>query len=75
MTHTSIFQLCRFNGELLPVEQAKISVFSQAFFSSFGVYEAIKVDEAAPFTCKTTCAACTNRPTGWICRWSHRRPR
>lgn len=49
MTHSSIFNYAVFNGKLLPVNEAKISIFNQAFFSSFGVYETVKVDQGRPF--------------------------
>jgi branched-subunit amino acid aminotransferase/4-amino-4-deoxychorismate lyase len=38
-----------FNGALLPIDQANISIFNQALFSSFGVYETVKVDRGHPF--------------------------
>jgi branched-subunit amino acid aminotransferase/4-amino-4-deoxychorismate lyase len=44
-----IFDYAILNGQLWPVGQAKISVFNQAFFSSFGVYETVKVDRGRPF--------------------------
>ncbi len=44
-----IFDYAIFNGKLLPINQAKISVFNNAFFTSFGVYETIKVDGGCPF--------------------------
>jgi branched-chain amino acid aminotransferase len=37
------------NGRLIPREQATISVFNQALFSSFGVYESIEVDAGVLF--------------------------
>jgi len=46
---STIFNFAIFNGELLPIDQAKISIFNQAFFSSFGVYETVKVDQGRPF--------------------------
>lgn len=44
-----IFNYAIFNGDLLPVNEAKISIFNQAFFSSFGVYETVKIDNGRPF--------------------------
>lgn len=44
-----IFDYAIFNGTLLPLAQAQISVFNQAFFSSFGVYETVKIDRGRPF--------------------------
>jgi branched-subunit amino acid aminotransferase/4-amino-4-deoxychorismate lyase len=49
MTQSTIFNYAIFNGKLMPVDQATISIFNQAFFSSFGVYEAVKVDAGRPF--------------------------
>jgi branched-chain amino acid aminotransferase len=37
------------NGRLLPSEQAHISVYNQALFTSFGVYESIQVDNGVSF--------------------------
>ncbi len=47
-----IFNYAIFNGQLLPNTQAKISIFDDAFFSSFGVYESVKVDHGQPFYLK-----------------------
>ncbi len=44
-----IFDYAVVNGRLLPFDQAQISLFHQAVFSSFGVYEAVKVDRGRPF--------------------------
>jgi branched-subunit amino acid aminotransferase/4-amino-4-deoxychorismate lyase len=44
-----IFNYAIFNGELLPVDQARISVFNPAILSGFGVYETVKVDQGRPF--------------------------
>ncbi len=44
-----IFNYAILNGELLPVDQAQISIFNPAVFASFGVYEAVKVDQGRPF--------------------------
>lgn len=49
MSRSNIFDFAIFNGQLLPVNEAKVSIFNQAFFSSFGVYESIKVDQGRPF--------------------------
>jgi D-alanine transaminase len=46
---TMIFDFAILNGELLPVEQARIPISNRALFSSFGVYETIKVDQGCPF--------------------------
>lgn len=40
------------NGERMPAEQAKISLFNTAFLSSYGVYETVKVDQGRPFYLK-----------------------
>lgn len=44
-----IFDYAVLNGQLMPVDQAQISIFNKAFFFSFGVYEAVKVDRGQPF--------------------------
>ncbi|MCL4297916.1 MAG: aminotransferase class IV [Anaerolineae bacterium] len=44
-----IFDYAVVNGQLLPLEQAQISLFNKAYFSSFGVYESVKVDQGRPF--------------------------
>lgn len=44
-----IFDYAVLNGQLMPLEQAKISLFNKAYFSSFGVYESVKVDQGRPF--------------------------
>jgi len=44
-----IFDHAIVNGKHLPLEQAQISIFDKAVFSSFGVYEAVKVDRGRPF--------------------------
>ena len=51
MSHlnSTIFNFVIFNGDCVPVHQANISVFNAAFFSSFGVYETVKVDRGRPF--------------------------
>ncbi|MCK6623973.1 MAG: aminotransferase class IV [Anaerolineae bacterium] len=45
----TIFNYAIVNGQLMPLEQAQISLFNKAYFSSFGVYESIKVDQGRPF--------------------------
>ncbi|MFN8453853.1 MAG: aminotransferase class IV [Anaerolineae bacterium] len=45
----SIFDYAVMNGALLRLEQAQISPFHKAYFSSFGVYETVKVDRGRPF--------------------------
>jgi branched-subunit amino acid aminotransferase/4-amino-4-deoxychorismate lyase len=37
------------NGRLRPADEAKVSLFSPALFSSFGVYESVEVVESVPF--------------------------
>jgi branched-chain amino acid aminotransferase len=37
------------NGRIQPAEEAKVSLFSPALFSSFGVYESVEVVEGVPF--------------------------
>lgn len=44
-----IFDYAVVNGQLMPLEQAQISLFNKAYFSSFGVYESVKVDQGRPF--------------------------
>jgi branched-subunit amino acid aminotransferase/4-amino-4-deoxychorismate lyase len=44
-----IFDYTVVNGQLMPLEQAQISLFNKAYFSSFGVYESVKVDQGRPF--------------------------
>lgn len=45
----TIFNYAIVNGQLMPFDQAQISLFNKAYFSSFGVYESIKVDQGRPF--------------------------
>ena len=40
------------NGRLRPADEATVSLFSPALFSSFGVYESIEVAEGVPFHLK-----------------------
>lgn len=44
-----IFDYAVVNGQLMPLAQAQISLFNKAYFSSFGVYEAVKVEHGRPF--------------------------
>jgi D-amino acid aminotransferase len=44
-----IFDHAIVNGDLVPTTQARISIFNKAIFSSFGVYEAIKIDRGQGF--------------------------
>ncbi len=44
-----IFNHAVVNGELMPLDQAQISLFNKAYFSSFGVYETVKVERGRPF--------------------------
>jgi branched-chain amino acid aminotransferase len=44
-----IFDYAVVNGQLMPLEQAQISLFNKAYFSSFGVYESVKVEHGRPF--------------------------
>jgi branched-subunit amino acid aminotransferase/4-amino-4-deoxychorismate lyase len=44
-----IFDYIILNGDLIPLEQAHISLFNPAYFSSFGVYETVKIDQGRPF--------------------------
>jgi len=44
-----IFDVAMINGQLLPIDQAKIPVNNQALFASFGVYETMKVVQGRPF--------------------------
>ncbi len=45
----TVFEYAVINGELLPLERAQISPFHKAYFSSFGIYETVKVDRGRPF--------------------------
>ncbi len=45
----SVFDYAVLNGALLPLEQVQVSLFHKAYFSSFGVYETVKVDRGRPF--------------------------
>ena len=44
-----IFDYAVINGKCTPIDQAQISIFNKALFSSFGVYETVKVDRGRPF--------------------------
>jgi len=44
-----IFDYAVINGKSMPFNQAQISIFNKALFSSFGVYETVKVDRGRPF--------------------------
>ena len=46
---TQIFNYAILNGGCIRQAEAQISLFDQALLSSFGVYEAIKVDQGRPF--------------------------
>lgn len=43
------FQYVILNGRMRPANEAKVSLFSPALFSSFGVYESVEVVEGVPF--------------------------
>jgi len=43
------FQYVILNGRMRPATEAKVSLFSPALFSSFGVYESVEVVESVPF--------------------------
>ncbi len=43
------FQYVILNGRMRPASEAKVSLFSPALFSSFGVYESVEVVEGVPF--------------------------
>ena len=45
----TIFNYAVFDGQLLPLDQAQISIFNPSLFSSFGIYETVKVDKGRPF--------------------------
>ena len=47
--HSPLFDYAVFNGERRPVDLAQVSIFNKAIFSSFGIYEAIKIDRGRPF--------------------------
>ncbi|GAB4459145.1 MAG: branched-chain-amino-acid transaminase [Anaerolineae bacterium] len=49
MTERSIFDVAVFNGRLMTLAEASISIFNPAYFASFGVYETVKVDQGRPF--------------------------
>ncbi len=44
-----IFNYIIYNGNLIPAEQAQIFLFNMSYFSSFGVYETVKIDQGRPF--------------------------
>jgi branched-subunit amino acid aminotransferase/4-amino-4-deoxychorismate lyase len=44
-----IFDYVIFNGDLLPAREAQVFIFHNAYFSSFGVYETVKIDQGRPF--------------------------
>ena len=43
------FEYVMLNGKMRPADEAKVSLFSPALFSSFGVYESVETVEAVPF--------------------------
>lgn len=43
------FQYVMLNGRMRPATEAKVSLFSPALFSSFGVYESVEVVDSVPF--------------------------
>jgi len=45
----TIFDYAVFDGQLLPIDQAQISIFNPSLFSSFGIYETVKVDKGRSF--------------------------
>ncbi|MBN1220472.1 MAG: aminotransferase class IV [Anaerolineae bacterium] len=45
----TIFDYAILNGDLLPGDQAKIPLSNKALFSSFGVYETVRIDRGHPF--------------------------
>jgi branched-subunit amino acid aminotransferase/4-amino-4-deoxychorismate lyase len=49
MSHPSVFEYAVLNGQLMPLAEARISIFNPAYFASFGVYETVKVDQGRPF--------------------------
>jgi len=49
MSHTSISEHIILNGRLMPHDQAHISLYNQALFFSFGVYESIRIEGGAAF--------------------------
>ncbi len=49
---SKIFDYAILNGKLLSIDQPQISIFDDAMFSSFGVYETVKVDRGRPFYLK-----------------------
>jgi branched-subunit amino acid aminotransferase/4-amino-4-deoxychorismate lyase len=48
-TSSQLFNYVVVNGQLLPAAEAQISIFNEALFFSFGVYETIKIDRGRPF--------------------------
>lgn len=48
-TRSNIFDYAVVNGRRMPIEQAQTSIFNEALFYSFGVYETVKVDRGRPF--------------------------
>ena len=49
MSQTAVAAHIVLNGRVLPREDASISVFNQALFYSFGVYESVEVDGGVYF--------------------------
>lgn len=49
MSNANIFDYVVVNGRLLPAAQAQTPLFNQAFLSSYGVYETVKIDRGRPF--------------------------
>jgi branched-subunit amino acid aminotransferase/4-amino-4-deoxychorismate lyase len=44
-----LFEYAILNGQRCALKEAQISIFNQALLSSFGVYEAVKVESGRPF--------------------------
>ena len=49
MKQAKIFDYVIVNGDCLPATQAQTSIFNEAFLSSFGIYETVKIDRGQPF--------------------------
>ena len=49
VNQSPLFNYALVNGDCRPLGQAQIPIFNQALLSSFGVYEAVKVERGQPF--------------------------
>lgn len=56
------------NGDYLPENEAKISIFDRAFLMGDGVYEVTSVLDGKLIDFEGTIAGCNGRWTSWTCR-------